>query len=141
MKIIKALCIILSVCFILALCSCGGNVGEVKIKQVDSKIYTQKDIDDAINVIIREFEAEWNHCKLLEIGYIGDDYNEVESFDHWAKQYKADEAILLISSFYVDKSAADDPYNTFNSDSVYENWNWILVRDKGGSWRHVDHGY
>ena len=22
-----------------------------------------------------------------------------------------------------------------------ENWNWILIRNNGGKWKHIDHGY
>ena len=142
MKLRKPLALLLLLTVVLSLCSCGGNVSGVKIIPAASDIYTQKDISDAVSVIIREFAAGWSHCTLLSIGYIGDDYDkEVEPFDHWAKLYGADEAIMLISGFYVDKNARDDPNNTFNEDTVYDNWNWILVRNKGGMWRHMDHGY
>ena len=24
---------------------------------------------------------------------------------------------------------------------IIDDWKWILVRDNGGQWKHVDHGY
>ena len=30
---------------------------------------------------------------------------------------------------------------SFNPNSTYTGWNWILARDQGGKWSHVDHGY
>ena len=52
--------------------------------------------------------------------------------------YSADEVIVLVSSFDVGKSGGD---GSLNPDSTYTKWKWILVRNKSGSWRHVDHGY
>lgn len=48
------------------------------------------------------------------------------------------EAIVLVSTFDVDASGGD---GSLNPDDTYENWEWVLVRDKDGTWRHVTHGY
>ena len=53
-------------------------------------------------------------------------------------QYGGDELIVLLSSFDVDASGGD---GSLNPNETYSNWNWILVRDSGGQWRHADHGY
>ena len=50
----------------------------------------------------------------------------------------ADEVIVLISSFDVDSSGGD---GSLNPNSTYTRWSWILVRNKNGKWKHVDHGY
>lgn len=44
-------------------------------------------------------------------------------------------AIVILSSFDVDLSGGD---GSFNPNSTYDNWNWILVRN---DWEQVDHGY
>ena len=41
-------------------------------------------------------------------------------------------------SFDVDSSGGD---GSLNPDSTYDNWMWILVRNKDGEWKHVDHGF
>ena len=71
-----------------------------------------------------------------EIYYAGDDY--CTDFQEFADRNNADEVIVLLSSFDVDSSGGD---GSLNPNSTYNNWNWILVRTKGGKWQHIDHGY
>lgn len=132
----KTLKIILVISLLLMLCSCGGNVANVKVVPVQSNIYTDEDINSAIKTVLRYFRSEFSGCTLKEIQYIGDEY--AEDFSEWVKQYKEHEAIVLISTFDVDSSGGD---GSFEPNSTYSNWNWILVRNRNGSWRHVDHGY
>ncbi len=113
-----------------------GDVGNVKIIEVESTIYTDRDINQAISVIKNYFRITFTGCQLLEIGYMGDEcYDEMQE---WAEQYDADECILLTSDFYVGPDGGD---GSLNPDSTYEDWNWILVRNKNGKWEHKDHGY
>lgn len=119
------------------LCACGGGrVSGAKTHVVESKMYSQKEISDAINVIKKDFGENWDGCTLNEIYYAGDDYSK----DHWewAERHGGDEVLVLMSSFYVDSSGGD---GSLNPDSTYNRWSWILVREDDGPWRHVDHGY
>lgn len=131
----KYLCVILSVFLLFNLTACSGVTLFVKTRTVDSEIYTQKDIDSAIEVIKDEFKG-WSGCTLKEIYYAGDDVSN--AFNHEAEHYNADEVIVLLSSFYVDHTGGD---GSLNANSTYDNWNWILIRNKGEAWRHIDHGY
>lgn len=124
-------------CLISIVSGCGGKVNEVGIKQWEpSLMYSDSEIEDAIDVILREFDMAWDGCTLTEITYAGD----AKSLAHqeWAERYGADEVIVLISSFEVDSSGGD---GSLNPDSRYGNWMWILVRKGNGKWKHVDHGY
>jgi hypothetical protein len=49
-----------------------------------------------------------------------------------------DEVIVLVSSFDVDETGGD---GSLNPDSTYTKWMWIMARQEGGKWQHVDHGY
>ena len=101
-----------------------------------SEIYSADDINSAVDTIEKEFDANWNGCTLTEIYYAGDDY--CTDFQEFADRNNADEVIVLLSSFDVDSSGGD---GSLNPNSTYNNWNWILVRTKGGKWQHIDHGY
>ena len=129
--LLAILCIILA----LGLCACG-KVNDTKTLDVASEIYSQDDIEDAIDTIKKEFFMEWSGCTLTEIYYAGDEY--CEDYQDWLYRYDADEVIVLLSSFDVDSSGGD---GSLNPNSTYDNWNWILVRSNGGKWQHVDHGY
>ena len=125
---------------ILALCACGGNVKGVQIHAVESEIYSEKDINAAVRVVIHEFDRSWTGCTLTSISYAGDEITKSESeyYLDTLGLYDADELIILISSFDVDKTGGD---GSLNPNSTYEGWKWILIRNNGGAWKHVDHGY
>ena len=117
--------------------SCGkGKIDDVKINEVKSEIYSQKDIDEAINTTLKYFKKNLKGCTLTEISYIGDD--KIDAFKEWQKTYDKDEVIILISSFNVDSSGGD---GSLNPNSTYTRWQWILARDKNHNWEHMDHGY
>lgn len=127
--------IVCSVMFF-CLCACGGKVKNVKVIDVESNIYTSDEINSAIEVIKKEFSKDWKGCTLKEIYYAGDETSR--KFQDWADRNGADEVMVLLSSFDVDSSGGD---GSLNPNSTYDGWNWILVRNKGGEWKHVDHGY
>ena len=133
----KVVTLIFVILCLLGLCGCsGGNAENVKISEYHSEIYTDEEIKEATNVAIRYFEKEFSGCTLTEITYIGDD--KLDSYQEFAERYNADDVIVLISNFNVDGSGGD---GSLNPNSTYKNWNWILVRNSGGKWKHVDHGY
>lgn len=105
-------------------------------EDVSSEIYSKQDISDAIDTITKEFDREWNGCTLTEIYYAGDEKSM--DYQEWADRNDADEVIVLLSTFEVDSSGGD---GSLNPNSTYDNWMWILVRNSGGKWQHVDHGY
>lgn len=135
MKKIIAMLLAMALVFVLGACG-GGNVKNAKTHEVPSELYTQQEINAAIEQIKAEFAHNWKGCTLTEIYYAGDK----ASTDHqeWAQRHNADETLVLLSSFDVAPFGADI---TLNPGDTYPNWNWILVRNKGGAWRHVDHGY
>ena len=121
----KIVCIISCILLALGLSACGGDVSGAETKSVDSEVYSQEDIDAAVDTIKHEFKS-----------YAGDD--SIESHQDWADRNDAAEVIVLLSSFDVDSSGGD---GSLNPDSTYSDWKWILVRSDGGKWKHVDHGY
>ena len=82
------------------------------------------------------FAMNFDGCTLTKLYYPGDSY--ADKFDEWAAQYNADEAIVIMSSFDVDSSGGD---GSLSPNSTYDNWNWVLIRNNGENWKHVDHGY
>ena len=104
-------------------------------KEVVSNIYSYDDITSAINTIIDYFNENFKGCTLKEICYDGDDENY---FKEILQQHGGDEAIVLTSTFDVDGSGGD---GSLNPNSTYKYWKWLLVRNKQGEWKHVDHGY
>ena len=123
---------------VLLLTACGGgSIDKVEIPDwPPSAIYTDDDIESAFQTVKDYFSKEFDGCTLTKLYYPGDAF--ADEFQEWAAQYNADEAIIIYSSFDVDSSGGD---GSFNPNSTYKEWKWILVRNKGGNWEHVDHGY
>lgn len=134
MKRLRVLTLV--ILLLLILTACGGNVDNVNVIHVDSQIYTQAEINAAIDVVLSYFRANFDGCTLTQLCYAGDEAED--AFDQWANQYNSDQAIILVSSFDVGSSGGD---GSLNPNSTYTEWQWILVRDEGGNWRHATHGY
>ena len=114
----------------------GGIVDNVKILEGKTSYkYTDRDMEEAIQTIKDYFENNFGGCTLIELEYAGDYVSRQEG--GWAKKNDTDEIIVFTSSFYVDSSGGD---GSLEANYTYENWSWILVRSKGGSWEHADHG-
>ena len=122
---------------LLTLCACGGDISNVNITiPSDSSLYSTDEIKDAIDAAMDYFKKEFDGCTLTEITYDGDDTSA--DFAEWAQRVDGDEVIVLVSSFDVDASGGD---GSLNPNSTYTKWMWIMARQEGGKWQHVDHGY
>ncbi len=128
----------LALFLVLFLSSCrGGRVSDVEIPDwKPSEIYTDDEIESAFQTVKDYFSKVFDGCTLTKLCYPGDTFSG--AFDEWAKRYDADEAIVLYSDFDVDSSGGD---GSLAPNSTYEDWQWILVRDSDGQWRHATHGY
>lgn len=100
-----------------------------------SEKYSQEDIQQAMDIVVEHFTKEFKGCDLQELWY-DEAFSEKYAQD-WAEQYEAEEAIILLSNFYVHEHGAE---GCFNPDYTYKDWSWILVRDEG-DWELKTWGY
>ena len=121
----------------LSLAGCGrGSTRGLQTKIGSSDVYTQKDMESAIKIVTEFFRKEFEGCTLKTLEY--SEELTRDDAEEWAQQYDAQQAIVLISSFYVAPNGGDGSLNT---DSTYENWQWILVRNPGEDWTLKTWGY
>ena len=120
---------------VLPLCGCmaQGNVNHVHITPGKSQVYTQADIEEAMDTVIRHFRREFEGCTLIHL-YYEEDTVENKS---WALHYGAQEGIVLLSSFEVGPEGSN---GSLNPDSTYNHWQWILTRSNG-AWTLRTWGY
>lgn len=137
-KIIILIIFIVSIIFLLSffMMKDPSNTKNAKIVISKSNIYTKREINDAINIVLVKFKQF--PATLDKIWY--DEEKSNKECEEWAKQYNADEAIVLFSNFKTYKGEKSIN-NGFNSDFEYINWNWILVRNNKGKWYLKDWGY
>ena len=130
----KLISIILLCTLTLSLSSCG-TLNFVNIEEFSSEVYTERDIADAMEVVLEEFQGKKDRI-LLNLSYIGD--AKLADYKDWADRNGADDVIVFLTDYYV-SFFSDTP--TQNTASEYENWKFILVRSNGGEWEIVDSGY
>ena len=109
----------------------SGDASNVRVLERQSSLYSQEEIESAIEVIKRDFENDWNGCTLNTIYYAGDEVCADETRDRGVK------TIVLISDF----TTGNYDFGSLNTNYTYTNWSWILIRDEDGGWKHIDHGY
>ena len=130
----RILSLLLIFVLFLSLTSCG-TLNFVDIEEFSSEIYTARDIADAMEVVLEEFQGKKDRI-LLKLSYAGD--AELADYKDWADRNGADDVIVFLTDYYI-SFFSDTP--TQNNASEYENWKFILVRTNGGEWEIVDQGY
>lgn len=113
-----------------------GDVSGVKKRIGESVIFTRPEIEDAMDVAISHFKAEFECCTLLTMEY--DEEKSERSASVWAETYGAQKGIVLHSSFQTDENGGD---GSFNPGDTYHNWQWVLVRNDGSDWELKTWGY
>lgn len=134
MKKSVSVCVILLLCVLMTGCG-GGRISSANIEIGESSVYTEDELDNAVYIVLDYFSEEFEDCYLTELWY-DEEYSKARA-EEWAKQYEAEQAIVLLSEFYTGPYGGD---GSFNPNETYENWQWILVRD-GGEWELKTWGY
>ena len=129
----KRICNFLTVLLIVLLLTACGDVSNVERVMRVSECYTETEIHDAMDIVTAYFREEFDGCRLKNLRYD----EPLAEQQEWAKQYDADEAIVLESSFYV--IGSKNP--TLNPNSTYRGWEWILTRTGNGNWELQTCGY
>ena len=132
----RIICLFLLLVLVFTGCGRGGDASEVQVITGESAIFTQREIEDAMEVAMNYFRKEFDGCTMIKITY--DEERSCKAAMEWARQYGADKAIVLYSSFDVDASGSD---GSLNPNSTYINWQWVLTRDAGGDWVLRTWGY
>lgn len=115
----------------------GGNINNVKETVVKTQDYSEEDIKAAMSVVKKTFKREFEGSTLTDLWNEGS--LDKATTQGWANQYNAGEAIVLFSNFDVDASGGD---GSFNPNSTYTSWQWILVRNSSkDSWILKTWGY
>ena len=110
-----------------------GDVSNVKTHEVASELFTQYEIDHAINAVKAHFSENWEGCILKEIYYAGDEQSNIE------RQYYKEQdnsIIVLTSSFYVPTTYEGGSYPINCKD-----WTWTLCRLNNNTWYIINNGY
>lgn len=134
---------IISILFIFCLLvACSKNKNDkIEIEIGDSDKFSQEEIESAAKTVKDNFS--FPGAKLLKVRY--DEKESDKNVDSYMsngkgliKNINPDDVIVIFTDFEVDKSE-DNPVL---SPGKYENYSWILIRDKDKKmWTIDDQGY
>ena len=122
--------------FVLALLFLMGCQAKPATDDTDSDVSIVEWEQAAMDTVMTYFETEFKGCTLTQLCYPGD--ASADLFTEWAEECEADEAIVLYSSFDTDASGGD---GSLEPNTTYDDFQWILVRDNGGTWEVKTYGY
>jgi len=127
---------VMLICIVMVLCmtGCRGDVGETAYNIGESSLYSEQEIQAAMDVAVREFRREYQDCKLLDIRY-----HEEKTLSEAAYRQEIGESeriMVLLSDFEV----GDHADAGFNPNDTYRDWKWILGND-GTGWKLLGCGY
>ncbi len=139
----------LSAAFVLAcLSGCGGSKDEEEAPSSDfevnygeSQLYTQAEIDAAVDVIMAEFNT-WEGCTMKALSFTDDATCEenVEYCQMLDPEGGFDQCIVFKSSFHS-PNAEQAEGTAWEPDQDYNDWEWYLARSAGGDWKLLTWGY
>lgn len=132
----KLLGLALALLLVLGLAACG-NVESVTKIIGDSQYYSKAEINAAMKVVVFEFKKDFGGCTLLELCY--DENKTAAAQAEYAADHGKDEVIIILSSFETDENGGDE--GCLNPNDTYENYQWVLARNRGGAWKLKDRGY
>lgn len=138
-KLICALMCLIITCGIFTACSKEEAKPEIKIGQ--SKIFSESEIESAVNTVLKEKSKNSDSGieKFITMTY--DEKKSENLVDEFKVTYKTDEKnlIILFSSF---KTKSDAAAQGFNENDTYDDFMWILTRqNEKANWKIVDCGY
>ena len=139
-KIIKTLLLglgLVAVMFVYYKINTIGYVSSTSRRAIETTLFEVQEIESAMEVVENTFKKDYSGCQLIDLWY--DETFSSTYAPEWAKQYEADEAIILLSTFHTADTWVSEG---LEPDKTYPQWQWILVRSgKTNNWELKTWGY
>ena len=142
----KIISLLLSVVCVCCMIGCAkGSVSDVKIDYGTSSIYSEDDMNEAIEIIKDKFNTgSWRGFELQSIAYSSDEKCNLDNLG-WLRDlaeanHMSDEftqCIMFESDFHTPENASAECH----PDADYENYQWWLVRTDNSEWELLSWGY
>ena len=138
-KISAAFCLVMLLLFV----GCEkADISKVKIDYGTSSVYSEEDMNAAIDVIKKQFGL-FEGCELHSISYTSDEECSNADNIEWMNDLRTEDnkeiftqCIAFDSSFRSPKKGG----GAWEADKEYT-WLWWLARSEGGKWKLMTWGY
>ena len=135
----RSLSFIFSCMFLIAMTAChssSNSMDQVEINLGTSNSFTEEEIQQAIDIVLKDFFEDAEHVELHSLSY-DEDLSNKQKETYGTMDVEPNNEIIISSDFYVDKNAG----GAWNPDSDYS-WIFVLYReDEHSNWILDDWGY
>lgn len=140
----KIISMMLGFMLVISLVGCGkSGIADVKIDYGASAIYTEEDMNAAIEIIKKEFNT-WQGCEMHSLSYISDEAcNNADNIAWMNNLGEANDAKEVFAQCIMFESSFRSPKKgggAWNANEEYT-WSWWLARSEGGDWKLMTWGY
>lgn len=140
----KIISMMLGFMLVISLIGCGkSGIANVKIDYGASTIYTEEDMNAAIEIIKKEFNT-WQGCEMHSLSYISDEAcNNADNIAWMNDLEEANDAKEVFTQCIMFESSFRSPKKgggAWNANEEYT-WSWWLARSEGGDWKLMTWGY
>ena len=140
----KVISMMLGFMLVISLIGCGkSGIVDVKIDYGASAIYTEEDMNAAIEIIKKEFNT-WQGCEMHSLSYISDEAcNNADNIAWMNDLGEANDAKEVFTQCIMFESSFRSPKKGGGAWNVNEEytWSWWLARSEGGNWKLMTWGY
>lgn len=120
----------------LIITSCNNKTKDMpEIIIGESEIFTEKEISDAIDVVIKQYQS--SGCTLEKV-YYDEEFSKKFQKTIYITEGTSDENVIdILADFYPNE---DNP--VLSPNTLYEKYSWILIRNNENSnWEIFSQGY
>lgn len=126
-----------AVCLTIVVLFAASWLVPVSVDYGDSNVYTNEDMDAAIQIITDEV-GSWDGCKLYTIRYAGDELCE-EELDYCNSLADDGEQYTQCIAFRTDFRSPLRGGGAWSANRLYQ-WTWYLARTDQGPWQLLTWG-
>ena len=117
--------------YCMILTSCNGDTSKTDLDLGNSELFTQKEMEGAVNCIKREFRG-FGGCTMLNLRYGEKETKKAGS--QWEKDAEQKGRVAIFVSDFETGSTGGD--GSLEPDSKYPDWQWIVIKDHiTGEWQ------
>lgn len=140
-RIAKRIAAAVLICTVLLTSACAGlyylmvkDNGKTDYTDIiigESSVYSQEELEAAVDAVLREFRSSFDACVMLNISFDEEVSNQQTKWD------EEENIIALSSTLYIRgfSSQGFEPY------MVYERWMWTVQKNPLGGWTVLSEGY
>ncbi len=137
-KISAAFCLVMLLLFV----GCEkADISKVKIDYGTSSVYSEEDMNAAIDVIKKQFGL-FEGCELHSISYTSDEECSNADNIEWMNDLRTEDNKEIFTQCIAFDSSFRSPKKggAWEADKEYT-WSWWLARSEGGKWKLMTWGY